>query len=291
MAVGELPRRVLVAAVGVPAVLAALYLGGWIFAGLIAVTAMLAAAELYGLASARGIEPFGPAGMAASGAVVLIAAALPTPGAAASAILALLVAVTLGSLAAAAWLRTPAEGLIASVAVTVLGVIYVGCTLAFAVFLRGVAAEAPERGDPGAAVGFVLLPLAATWVGDSAAYFAGRKWGRRRLFPRVSPGKTVVGAVAGLIGSAVTGGAVAGAALSTLPTLPVSVPAGVLIGAVLGLVTPVGDVAESVLKRAAGVKDSGRLLPGHGGVLDRTDALLFAFPVAYGLLMLIGVIR
>ena len=94
-----------------------------------------------------------------------------------------------------------------------------------------------------------------------------------------------------MIGSAVTGGAVAGAALSTLPTLPVSVPAGVLIGAVLGLVTPVGDVAESVLKRAAGVKDSGRLLPGHGGVLDRTDALLFAFPVAYGLLMLIGVIR
>ena len=281
----------MVAAVGIPAVLAALYLGGWVFAGLVAVTAALAAAELYGLASARGIEPFGPAGMAASGAVVLIAAALPTPGAAAPAILALLLAMTLGSLAASVWLRAPAEALIASVAVTVLGVIYVGCTLAFAVFLRGVAAEAPERGHPGAAVGFVLLPLAATWVGDSAAYFAGRRWGRRRLFPRVSPGKTVVGAVAGLIGAALAGGAVAGAALAALPTLRVPVPTGVLIGAVLGLVTPVGDVAESVLKRAAGVKDSGRLLPGHGGLLDRMDALLFAFPVAYGLLMLIGVIR
>ena len=291
MAGGELPRRMLVAAVGIPAVLAALYFGGWVFAGLVAVTAVLATGELYGLAAAHGIEPFGPTGMAASGAVVLVAAALPTPGAAAPAILALLVAVTLSWLAVSVWLRTPADGLIASVAVTVMGVIYIGCTLAFAVFLRGVAAEAPERAHPGAAVGFVLLPLAATWVGDSAAYFAGRRWGRRRLFPKASPGKTVVGGVAGLIGSAVAGGAVAGVALSALPTLPVSVPMGVLIGAVLGLVTPIGDVAESILKRAAGVKDSGRLLPGHGGFLDRTDALLFTLPVAYGLLVLMGVIR
>ncbi len=287
----ELKQRVLVALIGIPAVLAALWVGGWVFGGLIAAAAVLATGELYGLAAARGIEPYGAIGMAASGAIVLVSASLPSPSEAAPAVLAVLVALTLVTLAMSVWLRWPAREPLTSVAVTILGAVYVGCTLAFAVFLRATSARAPEQANLGAALGFVLLPLLATWVGDSAAYFAGRAWGRAKLFPTASPGKTVVGGVAGLIGSSVAGGAVAGLALSELPTLRVSVPMGALIGALLGIVIPLGDVAESVLKRNAGVKDSGRLLPGHGGFLDRLDALLFAFPIAYALFVMMGVIR
>ena len=291
MAGSELKQRVLVAVLGIPVVLAALYLGGWVFGGLMAAAAAIATSELYALAAARGVEPFAVAGTAASGAIVLVATALPTPTEAAPAVLAVLIALTLITLAASVWLRWPAGEPLASVAVTVMGALYVGCTLAFAVFLRGVAARAPEQANLGAALGFVLLPLLCTWAGDSSAYFAGRAWGRAKLFPTASPGKTVVGGVAGLIGSAVAGALVAGLALAPLPTLRVSVLGGALVGAVLGVITPVGDVAESVLKREAGVKDSGRLLPGHGGFLDRVDALLFAFPAAYGLFVVLGVIR
>jgi phosphatidate cytidylyltransferase len=274
----ELGRRVAVAAVGIPAVLAALWFGGWALGGLIAVCAFLATLELYGLANAHGVQPFSMAGAVASGAIVLLATAHPSPVEAAAPVLAVLVAVALVALAASVWLRWPGGDPLASIAITLLGPVYVGCTLAFAVFLRSLPA-----------VGFVLLPLVAVWIGDSAAYFAGRAWGKTKLFPAASPGKTVVGGIAGLIGSAIAGTAVAAIALARVPGVGVSALAGALIGAVIGLAAPIGDVAESVLKREAGVKDSGRILPGHGGMLDRVDSLLFAFPIAYGLLVLLGV--
>jgi phosphatidate cytidylyltransferase len=278
MAGGELGRRVAVAAIGIPAVLAALWFGGWALGALLAVSAVIATIELYGLASAQGVQPFAMTGAAGSGAVVLLATAYPTPGQAAAPVLATLVAVALVALAGAVWLRWPGGEPLASVAITLLGPVYVGCTLAFAVFLRSLPA-----------VGFVLLPLVVVWVGDSTAYFAGRAWGKTKLFPAASPGKTVVGGVAGLIGSALAGTLVAALTLTSVPGVGVSALAGAVIGALIGVAAPIGDVAESVLKREAGVKDSGRILPGHGGMLDRIDALLFAFPIAYGLLVLMGV--
>ena len=274
----ELGRRVAVAAVGIPVVLAALWFGGWALGALIAAAAVLATMELYRLASAQGVQPFAVTGAAGSGAIVLLATAYPTPAQAAAAVLAVLIAVALVALAASVFLRWPGGEPLASVAITLLGPVYVGCTLAFAVFLRSLPA-----------VGFVLLPLVAVWVGDSAAYFAGRAWGKTKLFPAASPGKTVVGGVAGLIGSAVAGALVAALTLTRVPGVGVSALAGALVGALIGVAAPLGDVAESVLKREAGVKDSGRLLPGHGGMLDRIDSLLFAFPIAYGVLVLLGV--
>ena len=264
--------------VGIPLVLGALWLGGWAFGGVLAVAAVIATGELYGLAAARGVRAFAAPGMAAAGAVVLLATAYPSPAAAGSLVLGLLVALVLASLAASVWLRWPGGEPLAAIAVTVLGPIYVGCTLAFAVFLRSLPA-----------LGFVLLPLVTTWIGDSAAYFAGRAWGKRKLFPHASPGKTVVGGVACVIASAGAGAAVAAMTLADAPGGGLSVPMGALVGLVLGVSGPIGDVAESVLKREAGSKDSGRLLPGHGGFLDRIDALLFAFPVAYGLLVVLGI--
>ena len=276
-----------VSVVGIPLILAALYMGGWWFGVVVAAVAMIATAEVFGLVAARGGRPFGVVGILASGAIVLLATAAPTPSGAGAYILAVLVALVLMTLTGSVWLRWPAGEPQAAVATTLLGSVYVGGTLAFAVFLRHLP-TAPSASSTWSATGFVMLPLVAVWVGDSAAFFAGHAWGRRKLFPGVSPGKTVAGGVAGLIGSTVAGVVVSAGTLSPLDGVGLSLPAGALVGAVIGVAAPLGDVAESVLKREAGVKDSGNILPGHGGLLDRMDSLLFSFPVAYGVLVLIG---
>jgi phosphatidate cytidylyltransferase len=138
-----------------------------------------------------------------------------------------------------------------------------------------------ERADHGAA--WLLLVIAIPFVADGAAYIAGRLLGRHKLYPSVSPGKTWEGAAGGLAGSV---GAVLAIRAIALPQLALGhALAAALIASVAG---QAGDLFESALKRAAGVKDSGRLLPGHGGMLDRIDALLFAAPVAYYYLSLVA---
>jgi phosphatidate cytidylyltransferase len=136
-------------------------------------------------------------------------------------------------------------------------------------------------------MGFVLLPLLTTWAGDSAGYFFGSAWGRAKLAPHVSPGKTWVGAVAGLGGSALAAVVLTTWMVGGRPALELDVPTAAAIGLLLGAVGQLGDLVESMLKREAGVKDSGSLLPGHGGVLDRVDSLLFSIPAAWGLLVLV----
>lgn len=121
---------------------------------------------------------------------------------------------------------------------------------------------------------WVLAVVLSTWAGDSAAYLAGRALGRHKLAPVVSPGKTVEGAIGGLLAAVLVSALVFGAS-GVLP-----IWAGVLVGAGIGVSGQLGDLGESFLKRQAGVKDSGDLIPGHGGMLDRVDALLFAFPTA-----------
>ena len=134
----------------------------------------------------------------------------------------------------------------------------------------------------------VALPLTSTWVGDATAYFAGSAFGRRRLAPAISPKKSWEGAVAGVMGASL--GAVAWYLVvrGVLPGAPLSPVVVALVGAFLGVGAIVGDLAESVMKRDAGVKDSGTLLPGHGGVLDRVDALVLTLPLTYGFLLLLG---
>jgi phosphatidate cytidylyltransferase len=150
------------------------------------------------------------------------------------------------------------------VALTLLGVCYCAWLLGHAVWLRGL-----PRGPA-----FVLFGLGVTWCGESAAYFVGRRFGRRRLAPVLSPGKTVEGAVA----QAVVSVAVAwwAAPWVSLPGLSAAAA-----GLFLGLAGQIGDLGESFLKRSAGVKDAGHVIPGHGGVLDRLDSLLFNLPALY----------
>jgi phosphatidate cytidylyltransferase len=134
----------------------------------------------------------------------------------------------------------------------------------------------------------VFFPLVVTWVCDTAAMFAGRAIGGPKLAPVVSPGKTRAGGVAGVIGALVVAPVFA---RFVFPPLGVagSLAALLLIAAVLGVLGQVGDLAESLFKREAGVKDSSHLIPGHGGVLDRLDALYVVIPVTAALYRALGV--
>lgn len=281
----ELRSRILVAALGIPLALAAIYHGGWVLTLLIAAVAGVAAWEFYNLAAHSGAYAFRWLGTPAAVAIVVLAGSRSDlTDWAGHAFLVLLLLATLSLVAAVMVERV--EKALFSVSATVFGALYTGGTLSFVILIRWL----PEtRGEfaSDAIEGFllVLLPLLVIWAGDSAAYFVGRKLGRRRLAPRTSPGKTVEGGIAGLAGSLATG-ACLGSFLDDYTNFPIAPGTGALIGLCLGVAGQLGDLAESRLKREAGVKDSGRMLPGHGGVLDRFDALFFAVPLAYGLIIL-----
>jgi phosphatidate cytidylyltransferase len=154
-----------------------------------------------------------------------------------------------------------------------LGTLYVGALAAPLALLHMTLPEGPR---------WVLTALAATFANDSGAYFAGRVFGRHKLYPRISPAKTVEGAVGGLlacVGALFAARATFFPALTVQDCLLVAIPASVL--------GPIGDLVESMLKRSAGVKDSGHIIPGHGGVLDRLDAVLFvgAWVYTYALVL------
>lgn len=144
-------------------------------------------------------------------------------------------------------------------------------------WLESIASSMPVGRDGTAkGLGWLLLAIIVTWMTDTGAFVVGRSLGRHKLMPRISPNKTVEGAVGGLVAAAVT--AALGAAAFGLGVEPV--PAAML-GICLGATGMLGDLGESTLKRQAGVKDSGALIPGHGGVLDRIDALLFVLVVTW----------
>lgn len=285
----ELRSRILVAVVGIPLALAAIYHGGWVLTLLIAAVAAVAAWECYNLAAHSGAYAFRWLGIPAAVAIVALAGSRSgLADWAGHAFMVLLLLATLSLVAAVMVERV--EKALFSVSATVFGALYTGGTLSFVILIR----RLPEtRGEfaSDAIEGFllVLLPLLVTWAGDTAAYFVGKRLGRRRLAPRTSPGKTVEGGIAGLAGSLATG-ACLGIFLDDYANFPIAPPMGALIGLGLGVAGQLGDLAESRLKREAGVKDSGRLLPGHGGILDRFDALFFAVPLAYGMIVLNGML-
>jgi phosphatidate cytidylyltransferase len=130
------------------------------------------------------------------------------------------------------------------------------------------------RRDFGA--GWVVLVLSVAWLADTGGYFVGRKFGNAKLYPKVSPNKTWAGLYGALLGSTLAGVV---AALTYLPELPLL--NGVVLGMFGGVFGQMGDLVESLLKRSVGVKDSGNIIPGHGGILDRIDAVLFVAPLTY----------
>ncbi len=261
MAASNLVQRVLTGVVAAPRVLGAAWVGGWLWAALVAAAALVAQRELYALAAKSGAAPMAALGLGL-GALAALRAVLPwaLPALAAGVVVLVLVPLFRKS-------RTP----LLDAATTLFGVAYPALLLGFAVDLRQ--AEAPLL-EPGAGFGFVAATMLGVWGADSLAYFVGRAFGRRPLFPRVSPKKTWEGAVGGALGALLL------VAVAKLTFVPVWSWADVAVVALAcGVASQFGDLAESLFKRAADVKDSGAFLPGHGGLLDRLDALTVAVPL------------
>lgn len=274
----ELTKRVLFAVVAVPIIAFAILLGDAPLAILLSVAAALAAWEYGRLATAAGARPL-------TTWLILLAALVPLGVHAARlglwvppiSLVALLAPLLM---AVALWTRGPGGKPIASVATTLVGVWYAGVLLAFVYALRY---HRFAVGDVAGAL-LVLFPIVVTWLNDTGAFVVGKSIGGRKLMPSVSPGKTIAGTVGGVVTSAVAAWAYAAFVLQPRAGLGLSVGAAVLFGIAISAAAQVGDLVESMFKREAGVKDSSGLIPGHGGILDRTDSLLFTVPVAYVLL-------
>jgi phosphatidate cytidylyltransferase len=272
--------------VAAPLALAMVLAGGAALAGLLAVASAIAAWEFYRIARAAGHTPLSDLGCALAGLFPLAVHArflgFVQPRFVYLAVVLILV------MGASIWLRGTAGNPLSAVATTVFGVLYTGGLLSFGYALRyhDYAVGGLRIGAIPIAAGAILvgLPLLLTWATDIGAYFVGRGIGGRKLMPSVSPGKTISGAVGGIVASVVVAWLYATFALRPGAQLALSGIGVVIFGVFISVAAQVGDLFESLLKREAGVKDASNLLPGHGGVLDRLDSLFFVLPVAHLLL-------
>lgn len=155
---------------------------------------------------------------------------------------------------------------LSQISLTLFGVVYVGCLFSYIGLLRSA-----EQG-----IFWVFLTVGATFMADSGAYFTGHLFGKHKLAPLVSPGKTVEGFIGGIFASVLATFICKLIFWSSFPSLSC-----LIIGCLIGIIGPLGDLSESLIKRGVNVKDSGQLIPGHGGLLDRVDALLFTAPTIY----------
>ena len=288
---GELARRVAFAVIAAPLGAAILLYGDWPLAALLAIVSALGARELYRIARASNLTPVEGLGTAIAGLIPLLVHARylrlydPEGRMGAISVAALTILVVLG---VSIWARGVAGKPLSAVAVTLFGAFYTGGMLSFGYAIRYhdyASAPNPEgvRFNLPAGGLLLLLPVLVTWASDIGAYAVGRLIGKHKLIPSVSPGKTVEGSVGGLLASMLVAFVYAQYVLRPSSHLGFRYfPIGVLVfGAILSVAAQIGDLAESLLKREAGVKDSSNLIPGHGGILDRFDSLFFVLPVAY----------
>lgn len=264
---GNLARRVGTAAVALPALLALLFWGPPLaMVAVVALAAFLGLWELNSLLAARGLRPFRLVGGLVAAGVFAEVVFVDAPALWAVPVLPLALILLLGAMLQRA---DDIPGAVPAAAATLLGACYLGG-------LGG--ALAALRAVPPAQMGAwrLTLLLAIIMSADTLAFFAGSAFGRHKLAPRISPGKTLEGLAGGLIGGILAALVVRRIGLPNLPLVDT-----IALGAVVAGLGVVGDLVESLLKRWAGVKDSGALFPGHGGMLDRLDSLLFGAPVLY----------
>jgi phosphatidate cytidylyltransferase len=265
--------RFLSAFVGVPILLALAIVGGWPYVLVVAGAAVVGMFEMASLLAAAGFRPIVPIGVGLAVTIVLDAL---SPDA--RVMPAILVLAAIGGLF---WMmrRQDATGALVDWSLSIAPAIYVGGTLHYFIPLRSM----PD----GNGLFWVLAVLVCTWTNDITAFFVGRRWGKARLAPRISPGKSVEGAIGGVVGAVIMAillGPILTAIHATLGLPTTDVPSGVRLaglGAAIGVCGVLGDLMESFMKRQLGAKDSGDLIPGHGGILDRIDSILLAVVGAY----------
>lgn len=264
--------RVVTALVALPLLYGAvMWSPAWLFAILIGLVAVLSQMELYAMAlppgerGARGagrLPVFAVGVLGGAGLIAIVSLQHPGTGALPAIATGLVASIAVTALASGRDVRIATN----DAAFALFGVWYVAWLLGHLVLLRGV-----PRGE-----WLVVFALWVTWVSDAAAFYVGRIWGRTPLAPRVSPRKTVEGAAAALAGG------VAAAVVAAFWFVPeFSWREAAVLGAVVAAAGMAGDLVESLIKRGAGVKDSGGLIPSHGGLLDKIDGLLFTAPVIY----------
>lgn len=252
-----LQQRFLSALLGVPLIVLAVWFGGIPLLLLIGLVIVLGLKEITGMLTRLGLKP--SLGLAIAGGLIMTGGAYlysdGYPGPTITVILFLHLITTVA--------YYPRYSLLDS-AGTMMGTLYVGLLNYF--FL--------VRSLPDGWI-WLIFTLAGTWACDTTAYFVGKAFGRRRLAPELSPKKTLEGAIGGIMGSVLAGYLFA----LIYPFLPLSKM--LLLGLLVGAAAEVGDLLESAFKRQAGVKDSSKLIPGHGGILDRIDSALFSAPLVY----------
>ena len=276
----NLTKRIAVAAVGIPAAVGAIYLGGWVFTIAITLIALQALREFYHLAESKHVSPNQSVGLGWLLVLLLdVGHAMMGEGDAGMSGVAMIVSVILllGTLLTLSLeLFRARENAILNTALTAFGVLYIGLCMTPLLLLRNVSKGELQGSWGDAGTSLVLILFVSVWIADTAAYFVGLSIGKHKLFPRVSPKKSWEGAIGGFVASTLAFWGLSGWLLSSLaPTT------AIICGAAVGIVGPIGDLAESLLKRDAVVKDSSGFLPGHGGLFDRFDSMLFAAPVVF----------
>ena len=288
----NLTQRILVAAIGIPIVVYVTF-KPYSLLGLVLIFALLAVHEFYGLAKIKGFVPQVTIGMTLTAFIILSFAhfRLPSISATSDLLPLILIAGVVATMTAELFKGYPNP--LVQIAITLAGAVYIGIGLGG---LYGVHeyffihAATSHSGEPVAdlvqtAAYFTIAMLASIWICDSAAFTVGRKMGKHIIAERISPHKTWEGGVAGLAAAILTWFLVR----AFVPALAnVSVTTCIVMGLIVGVLGQTGDFAESLLKRDAGIKDSSTLIPGHGGVLDRLDSILFVAPLTYLYLHLFG---
>lgn len=263
----DIVPRLAVILLGVPCLFFITQRGGLFFLLLVDLIILLGLREFYILMKAKGYRPFEALGyfcaLAISGYAWRQGVAVP-----------LILTGSLILIMIREVFRSEISRALGHMAVTVFGIMYIGWLGSHLVMLRQLPAAVGV--DDGIGARLVFFAALLTWATDTSAYLFGVALGRHKLIPRISPNKTVEGAIGGLVGAAFAGW------ICTRTFTPFLTPlAGILIGAVVGVVGQLGDLVESLIKRDVGIKDSAELIPGHGGALDRFDSLLFTVPVLY----------